>query len=103
MYISDNVTWILGDSFIFWGAFQYAEDVISFPLALKNLRESNGVFYSVHGLKMDKLPGLLEAKLNDSVQKPNRIIVYVGTNDIHLSMSVNQLLEKVSKMTATLF
>ncbi len=88
---------------MFWGAFQYAEDIHQYPGVLTSLKRTNTVFYGVRGLKMEKLPALLEAKLEETGHKPNRLIIHVGKNDIHSTVSINQLMEKASKMSASLF
>ncbi len=90
------MAWVLGDSFVFWGRYQLAEDLKAYPEALTAIRHYHLKMFGVRGLKLEKLPSLLQNKLDTEKVHPQVVIIHSGTNDINPHYNVNTLIARVS-------
>ncbi len=101
--ILGTTTWVIGDSFAFWGGFQYEEDCKNFPDALQHLRRNNTSFFRVRGMKLECAKDFLESKMEQLNTKPDIVVLHCGTNNIGSHSNVNQVMAKVSTALALLF
>lgn len=102
-FISGEVTWIIGDSFVFWGSHQYQKDTKAYPGILPHLRWTGALFHGIRGLKLGKLCSLVHTKLTTEKVLPSVIIIHCGTNDINHYVNVNQLITKVHATLREIF